>query len=509
MGDVKDLNDRKKSGTLPADPANETVRVKAPYLRLVGDAEREPPPPATDIYAERAICASLLWAATYAPGTARLSTIADVIEPKMFWEGQNKAIIKAVIELEENNRVAEVVSVRSEAARQRTRVEIEYLQELVECAVAPSDIKLRQWAELVRDAWLRRRIIEAAEAVIVEAESGHRSARDVMQSATTAFEKVGADVAPDATLVSMQQAAVDVLRAMDSTEAEFIPTGMRDVDAMIGGLFQEDVSILAARTSVGKSAIATTWAETIAQRQSMYGVLYATLEMPAKQFVNRRAAAHARVDLSKIRRKTWSPVEQKRVSDALIELAKIENLAFVDSNVQTCASLSTLVLQHQARLAKSGKRIGLFVIDHIHLIKPDAANENLPRRDQMAAVSRWMRAVSRTMKCHVLGLAQISRESERQGKDTRPMPHMIKESGAFEEDANNVFLLHRKRRKSGGFVDEPAEFIVAKARNDLTGTAQLFVEPKYCIFKDCESMNVPASRQYVQGSYADADAEDT
>jgi len=509
MGDEKDLNDRARAGSLPADPAQETVRVRAPHLRLVGDDEREPPPAATDIYAERAICASLLWSATYAPGLARYSTVADVLEPRMFWDGQNKAILKAVIELENAGRVAEAISVRSEAARQRARVDLEYLQQLVERAVAPSDIKLRQWAELVRDAWLRRNIIEASEAVIVAAESGQRSARDVMQSATSALEKVAANIAPDSTLVSMQQAAVDVLRAMDTTDAEFIPTGMRDIDAMIGGLFQEDVSILAARTSVGKSAIATTWAETIAKAQTMYGVLYASLEMPAKQFVNRRAASHARVDLSKIRRKTWTPAEQKRVSDALLELAKIENLAFVDSNVQTCASLSTLVLQQQAKFARQGKRLGLIVIDHVHLIKPDAANENLPRRDQMAAVSRWMRAVARTMKCHVLGLAQISRESERQGKDTRPMPHMIKESGAFEEDANNVFLLHRKRRKSGGFVDEPAEFIVAKARNDLTGTALLLVDPKYCLFRDAEPMYEPASRQYVQGSYADADAEDT
>lgn len=509
MSDVKDINERAKAGTLPVDPANETVRVRAPNLRVVGDDEREPPPAATDIYAERAICASLLWSATYAPGLARFSTIADVLEPRMLWDGQNKSIIKAIISLEEDGRIAEAVSVRSEASRQRARVDLEYLQELVERAIAPSDIKLRQWAELVRDAWLRRKIIEASEATIAAAESGHRSAREVLESGSSALEKVSADVAPDSMLVSMQQAAVDVLRAMDSTDAEFIPTGMRDVDAMIGGLFQEDVSILAARTSVGKSAIATTWAETIAKTQSQFGVLYATLEMPAKQFVNRRAAAHGRVDLSKIRRRTWSQAEQKRVADALLELAKIENLAFVDSNVQTCASLSTLVLQHQAKLAKSGKRIGLFIIDHIHLIKPDSANESLPRRDQMAAVSRWMRAVARTMKCHVLGLAQISRESERQGRDTRPMPHMIKESGAFEEDANNVFLLHRKRRKSGGFVDEPAEFIVAKARNDLTGTAQLFVEPKYCIFRDCEPMNLPESRQYIEGSYGDPNAEDT
>jgi replicative DNA helicase len=504
MGDVKnpDLADRKKGGTLPADPATETRRLRAPRLRLVGDDESAPTPAAVDIDAERAICSSLLWSATYTPGAARASTITDLVEAKSFWDGQHQAIFAAVLALEEAGRVAEPIAVRSEATRQRRSVDLEYMQQLVEVAVAPNEVKLRQWAELVRDAWLRRHAILAAKKLIDDAESGHRTIVECLEPHGRTIEKIRERTAASAELVSIKTIAKKAFNGLNAEQANFLPTGFRDLDAMIGGLFPEEVSYFAARTSVGKSACAMTIAEHIAKTQPHVGVIYASLEMPAEQFVQRRAAAHARVKLEKIRQKTMNIDEQAKVA---IEIAKLGELAieFIDSTSQTCSSLTDLVKQYQVKLHAEKKRVGLLVVDHIGKIKPSARTDRAQRREQIAEISNWMCTAARALQCHVMALVQISREAEKQGKDTTPALHHLKDGSSLEEDANNVFILHRRRNKNNGFIDEPAKLMVAKARNGALGHVQLHVDPRFVLFGDSRPDDTPPSRQYVPGYFGD------
>jgi replicative DNA helicase len=492
MTGTPDVAELGKAGALPADPASETRRVLPPAL-----ADGEQP---SHVTAERAILSSLLWAATYEPGAAQASSIAHLLEPKMFDRAEHGHAFAAMLAIEASGGQPEPVAVGSEAARQGHRIDVEYFEDLVHRATQPTDTKLRQWATQIRDAWSRRAIVVYAKEVISSAGDMRLSATDVRDQAMEKLHRLSDGVAVGGAVVTATEAAHQLYRELgDTSPVPVLTTGFRDFDAMQGGLFLEDVSLIAARTSVGKSILAMAFAKHIA-KTSGYAVAYASLEMPARMFVMRSVSADAGVDFKKLRMKKCAPAELQMVATAMNVLPP--ELHFVDNIVQSCGSISAEVLRLQSALAKRGKRVGLLVIDHVHLIKPEKENSRLQRIDHMIAVTRWMISVSRALKCHVLGCAQISREAERQGKDTRPMLHHIQDAGAFEQNVNNVYIVHRKKLKSGGFstVEDP-QLIVAKARNDATGTIKLGFDGRYMRFKDWEPplADLP-SRQYVHGA---------
>ena len=491
----KDLADLGKAGELPADPASETRRVLPPSL---GSAAKDEAPP--HALAERAMLSALLWAATYEPGSAQASNVAHLLEAKAFDGPGHGAAFAAMLVIEAASGTPEPVAVCAEAARQGTRIDLDYLEGLVLRATQPTDIKLRQWATQIRDAWSKRVLAQYAREVLASAGDVRVTAQEARDAAHEKLQKLDEGAAIGGSIVSAVDAAHQIYRELgDKRAAPVLLTGLRDFDAMQGGLFLEDVSILAARTSVGKSVLAMKIARNVAKESDQVS-LYASLEMPAKMFVMRAVCGDVGVPFKKMRMRQCDASELQRIAGAMGELPA--NLQFLDNTVQTCGSISAEAMRLQHHLAKKGKRLSLLVIDHLHLIKPDKDYAKLPRVDQMSAVTRWMIAISRTLGCHVLGLAQVSREAEKQGKDTRPMLHHIREAGAFEENANNVYIIHRKKLPSGRFTDDPAQLIVAKARNDATGTIKLLFEGKRMRFTDYEAplADLP-SRQYVEGAF--------
>ena len=499
MSEAKDVADLGKAGELPADPASETRRVLPPSLVSVGPDDALP-----HVLAECALLASLLWAATYDPGSAAASNVAHLVEAKMFDGAGHGQAFAAMLVLEAAGGTPEPVAVSAEAARHGTRIDHEYLEALATRATQPTDIKLRQWATQIRDAWSKRQLAQYAREVLAAAGDAKLSAQEARDAAHERLTKLDEGVAVGGGVVSAMDAAQKMYRDLgDSHAAPVLLTGYRDFDAMQGGLFLEDISILAARTSVGKSVMAFSIGQHVALTSGMITV-YASLEMPAKMFVMRAVCAAVGVEFKKMRMKKCDAAELQRIAGAINELPK--DLHFLDNTVQTCGSISAETLRLQQALAKKGKRVGLLVIDHLHLIKPEEKNARLQRDQHMASVTRWMISASRTLKCHVLGLAQVTREAERQGKDTRPMLHHIRESGAIEENVNNVFIIHRKRLQSGRFTDDPAQLIVAKARNDQTGTIKMNFEGRFMRFRDWEPplADLP-SRQYVQGAFPEED----
>ena len=498
MSEAKDVADLGKAGELPADPASETRRVLPPSLVSVGPDDALP-----HVLAERALLASLLWAATYDPGSAAASNVAHLVEAKMFDGAGHGPAFAAMLVLEAAGGTPEPVAVSAEAARQGTRIDHEYLEALATRATQPTDIKLRQWATQIRDAWSKRQLAQYARKVLAAAGDPKTNAQEAHDAAHEQLTRLEEGTVVGGAIVSAVDAAHQLYRELDDNRpAPVLPTGFRDFDGMQGGLFLEDISILAARTSVGKSLLAMAIARNVAQAGHVS--LYVSLEMAAKMFVMRSVCADVGVSLKKMRMKACLPAEIQAIAAAMNALPP--GLMFIDNTVQTCGSISAEAQRLQSALAKKGKRISLLVIDHVHLIKPDKDYAKLQRVDQMTAVTRWMISISRSLRCHVLGCAQISRAAENQGKDTRPMLQHIREAGAFEENVNNVYILHRKKLKSGKFADDAAQLIVAKARNDATGTIRLGFEGKRMRFTDYEPplADLP-SRQYVHGAFPEED----
>jgi replicative DNA helicase len=225
------------------------------------------------------------------------------------------------------------------------------------------------------------------------------------------------------------------------------------------------------------SALATHIAFNTTEQDENAAVLYISLEMPSESFVKRMLASRAGVPLKKLRRQCVDERDMQRMIGVVAEFQTSE-VHFIESQIQTMMSIHTTAQRLERSLVLSGKRLALIIIDHIGLVRPAAGSEKKSREQQVAEISRGMRALAEKHNCHVMGLAQISRESEKQtGGDTTPRIHHLRESGALEQDPDNVLILHRQRDKGGKFIDgDPGKLFVAKARNDELGMIELDVD---------------------------------
>jgi replicative DNA helicase len=494
-GSVKDVSDRQREGTLAKSPAEESTAITADLavrkatLRIVDEQiDTADLPMPSDVHAESAILAALLWAGTYAPGTLHVGSIRDLVTGEAFFTPAHRAIFEAIVERDRLSQPVDSVSVHStlvERGRSRVANGIEYVEQLVATSLPCSEIQLRGYAESVRDAWVRRRLIIAARAVERLAKSGKLKAHDATQKSISMLDELASSVVTTASLVTSKAAVERVKHRLSSGRTGAMDTSVAGFTKYLGGVWPKEVTIVAARTSVGKSAFVNMLMQDVVDRNPGVGAVYVTLEMPAEDFVIRTASADAKVDAEKALRQLMGKEERDAFNEALESLER-KPIMFVDAEVQTCMSVMGILQQAAKTFATQGLRLGVVAIDHIHLLKPP--DERMPREQFMATVSRWLKFLSTRLNCSVVALAQISRESERQTGDRTPKMHMIRESGAIEQDADNVVLIHRRRDKQNMFIDEPAKIIIAKARKHRTGIFSMSVDQQFCLFSNFNQM---------------------
>ncbi len=338
----------------------------------------------------------------------------------------------------------------------------------------------------VRDAWLRRRTISVANDVIESCRRGRLDAGVVIASALESLRPIGEAVTGDASVTTLLASAKEVAKDMASGKAvEYWPTGFRDLDGILGGLYPRETTIIAARTSNGKTMFATQVTQHIVENTPKTAALYVTLEMPAKSFTRRLIASRARIDGRHLRRNTLSADEVSKVMTAAVELSKLP-IYFAQSQSQTIMSIHAMAEATARQLKLKGERLVLIVVDHVGLVKAsDNIRKGAARNEQVAETSRGLRFLSERHGCHVLGLSQIVRGTEqRKGADQMPGLSDLKESSALEDDADNVIILHRPRDEMKQFIDGPAWVSAAKGRNDGTGLFKLGVDKAYLRFVD-------------------------
>jgi len=241
------------------------------------------------------------------------------------------------------------------------------------------------------------------------------------------------------------------------------PTGFADLDNLLGGLHSGELTILAARTSMGKTAFAVQLATHVASRR--VGTLFASLEMSAAELAERMVICQAGVDSHHVRNGLLNADERRRLVQASAELAHA---------TMTIADQPTMGLMEIAAHARRQARktdLGLVVIDYLQLLEPEDRREI--REQQVAGMTRRLKALARELKIPVLCLAQLNRQADA-GTNVRPRLSHLRESGAIEQDADVVLFLHRQEyfetdQAKIDAVHGQAEVIVAKHRNGPTG----------------------------------------
>jgi replicative DNA helicase len=351
-----------------------------------------------------------------------------------------------------------------------------YLEALLPYAVGGGH--LEHYARLVqRRAW-RRRVAEAGRRLATLADDPNLDDAALLARVERALTDVQrAPVAPPRAWPDLlDEATADLLRA---AARDRVPTGLRVVDARIGGMRRGDLVIIAARPGVGKSALAAAIALNVARAGGR--VVFFSLEMSASSVVQRMIAAVGDLDLHRI-------ATQPRADDVAAVAAAVQQVRPLPLVIDDTPTLTVADLRARALALAAQGDLRLVVVDYLQLLAaPDAAAER-NRVQEVTAISRALTHLARDLAVPVLALSQLSRESERR-QDQVPRLSDLRDSGAIEQDAGLVMLLHRPppddsspRSASAPFV--PVDVIIAKHRHGPAGTVSLLFAPHSLRFVD-------------------------
>ena len=275
--------------------------------------------------------------------------------------------------------------------------------------------------------------------------------------------------------------AIDSIEELYKSKGQVtgVASGYKKLDEMTGGLHDSEMIVIAARPSMGKTALAMNMAENAAVDQKIpVGVF--SLEMSASQLVLRLLCSRARVDLRQIRNGLLSKLDQQNLMKASSSLSQSEII------IDDTASLSILELRARARRMKEQFGIGLIVIDYLQLLKSPSKRSMENRQIEIAEISGGIKALAKELGIPVIVLAQLNREAEKRGGVPRISD--LRESGSIEQDADIVGLLYRSAYYGNNDQEKPesegeSELIIAKHRNGATGAIPLTFLNQYTRFE--------------------------
>jgi replicative DNA helicase len=329
------------------------------------------------------------------------------------------------------------------------------------------------YAEIVRAKATLRALIHASTEILRDA---YEPTLDPRELVSRAEEKVFAvhDERSTDQVTSIQ----DLLHeAFDRIDARLehgagvgVPSGFIDLDNLTGGMHDSEFVVLAARPSMGKTALATNIAEYVAI-DAKVPTLFVSLEMARLELAQRMLCSQGRIDANKFRSGRISPDDREKLVQASAKLS-MAPLYIDDTPARTVTEIAAC-----ARRLKRKQGLGLVVIDYLQLIQPDDPRD--PRQEQVAKMARRLKGLARELRLPVLCLAQLNRQTEQGKEGHRPRLSHLRESGAIEQDADVVMFVHREEYycTHEEAVDKgicgQADIIVAKQRNGPTDDIKL------------------------------------
>ena len=258
-----------------------------------------------------------------------------------------------------------------------------------------------------------------------------------------------------------------------------LPTGFIEMDNMLSGLQSSELIVVAARPSMGKTAFALNIAEHVGLVERK-PVLVFSLEMSCEQLAQRMLCSQATVDGQKLRRGNLSDEDWNRLSFAIGKLSSAP--IFIDDT----PAITALEIRTRARRVKAEHGLALVIIDYLQLVQGRARVEN--RQQEIAEITRSLKALARELEVPVVALAQLSRAVEATS-DKRPLLSHLKESGEIEQSADVVAFIYREDYYKPDIEPERrgiAEIIIAKQRNGPTGFFELLWQREYTRFRNLE-----------------------
>ncbi len=349
--------------------------------------------------------------------------------------------------------------------------------------------RVGHYAQIVKEKCLLRRLVQAAHAMITTALDDRRPVTEVLDECERRILDVTEQrvAASGADLHTLIQEVFERLEAHDGRSTSGEPTGFFELDELTCGLQPAELIIVAGRPSMGKTALGMNIAEHLAITEHR-PVLFFSLEMSRQQLAQRLLSSRARVNAHKLRRGQVTPEDLERLQHAADETRDAPLI------VDDTTDLGIMELRARARLAFRKHPMRAIFIDYLQLMRGPRSES---RQVEVAEISRGLKALAKELNVPVIALAQLNRGPEDRGGN-RPRMSDLRESGAIEQDADLIGLLHREAyyRDPGGLTDDDnlAELIIAKQRNGPVDTIKLHFNKQYTRFDN-----------HHPGSFADVD----
>ncbi|MFB5029779.1 MAG: Replicative DNA helicase [Candidatus Phytoplasma pruni] len=426
--------------------------------------------------------------------SSQIVNVVDRLEPEEFFNINNRFIFMAMIELYQKSQQIDFYTVSLTLKNKNQKIEgsTNYLIKLTN--IIPSINHLDTYIDLVHETALNRNIIKTASAIVHEGLSNpdlHHE--EFLNSVEEKIFQISKNKKSNKFILLK-----DLLRKVRKLTVENkrnnniigLKTGYAGLDEITLGLKPEELIILAARPSMGKSSLMMNIAVNIAQenKNGKASVVIFSLEMSNEQLGSRMISAKSQISHKNIQLGILNQQQLKQVNYSIDTLQDL-NLYFDDS-----AAANILDIRSQCRQLKKQDKLDIVIIDYLQLIrKPNKTNNQgfFNRQEEVSDISKSLKEMARELKIPVLALSQLSREVEKR-EDKRPILSDLRDSGSIEQDADIVMFLYRKHYYNKDRKDVPladlghTELIISKNRQGATGTKHFNLNLDYLLFKEID-----------------------
>ncbi|OES46309.1 replicative DNA helicase [Domibacillus iocasae] len=412
-----------------------------------------------------------------------LTVASEILIPEDFYRNAHQQIYLTMLKLGDHGKAVDVVTVTEDLAAQKLIEDvggISYLSELA--SAVPTAANIEYYARIVEEKSLLRRLIRTATTI---ASDGYER-EDEVEGLLSEAEKSIMEVAQRKNAGAFHNIKDVLVRTYDNIEllhnrkgdVTGIPTGFAELDRMTAGFQRNDLIIVAARPSVGKTAFALNIAQNVATNTDETVAIF-SLEMGAEQLVMRMLCAEGNINAQSLRTGALTDEDWRKLTMAMGSLSN--SGIYIDDT----PGVRIGEIRSKCRRLKQEQGLGMILIDYLQLIQGNGrSGEN--RQQEVSEISRSLKALARELEVPVIALSQLSRGVE-QRQDKRPMMSDIRESGSIEQDADIVAFLYRddyydKESENKNMI----EIIIAKQRNGPTGTVELAFVKEYNKFVNVE-----------------------
>lgn len=411
------------------------------------------------------------------------STASEILMPEDFYRAGHQRIFETMLKLADRGEPIDVLTVTTALKDGKHLDEVGGVSYLTELAGSvPTAANIGYYCKIVEEKALLRRLIRTATDIVTTSYEREDEVDDVLNDAEKHILEVSGRKNSGA-FKSIKDVLIDVYDNIEmlhnrKEDVTGIPTGYRDLDRITSGFQRNDLIIIAARPSVGKTAFALNIAQNVAVNTDENVAIF-SLEMGAEQLVQRMLCAEGNIDAQRLRN---GQLEAEDWSKLTMAMGSLSNAGIY---IDDTPGIRVSEIRSKCRRLKQEHGLGMILIDYLQLIQGSAGSRE-SRQQEVSEISRSLKGLARELNVPLIALSQLSRGVE-QRQDKRPMMSDLRESGSIEQDADIVGFLYRD-----DYYDQESEkqniieIIISKQRNGPVGTVELAFVKEYNKFVDLD-----------------------